>query len=86
MLKQPNKIQVITNYYIVIINPDLHLKTWNAIKLMLEVAEAIGRLKVCVSPLETILKFVPLVPVVINCDWSVRLFKETIPFDKVVTT
>ena len=40
MLKQPNKIQVITNYYIVIINPDLHLKTWNAIKLMLEVAEA----------------------------------------------
>jgi hypothetical protein len=24
----------------VIINPDLHLKTWNAIKLMLEVAEA----------------------------------------------
>lgn len=40
MLKQPNKIQVITNYYIVIINPELHLKTWNAIKLMLEVAEA----------------------------------------------
>ncbi len=40
MLKQPNKIQVTTNYYIVIINPDLHLKTWNAIKLMLEVAEA----------------------------------------------
>ena len=40
MLKQPNKIQVVTNYYIVIINPDLHLKTWNAIKLMLEVAEA----------------------------------------------
>lgn len=29
-----------TNYYIVIINPDLHLKTWNAIKLMLKVAEA----------------------------------------------
>jgi hypothetical protein len=40
MLKQPNKIQVTTNYYIVIINPELHLKTWNAIKLMLEVAEA----------------------------------------------
>ena len=40
MLKQANKIQVITNYYIVIINPELHLKTWNAIKLMLEVAEA----------------------------------------------
>jgi hypothetical protein len=40
MLKQPNKIQVVTNYYIVIINPDIHLKTWNAIKLMLEVAEA----------------------------------------------
>jgi hypothetical protein len=40
MLKQPKKIQVITNYYIVIINPELHLKTWNAIKLMLEVAEA----------------------------------------------
>ena len=40
MLKQPNKIKVITNYYIVIINPELHLKTWNAIKLMLEVAEA----------------------------------------------
>ena len=40
MLKQPNKIQVITNYYIVIINPELHLKTWNAIKLMLEIAEA----------------------------------------------
>jgi len=40
MLKQPNKIQVVTNYYIVIINPELHLKTWNAIKLMLEVAEA----------------------------------------------
>jgi len=40
MLKQPDKIQVITNYYIVIINPELHLKTWNAIKLMLEVAEA----------------------------------------------
>lgn len=40
MLKQPNKIQVITNYYIVIINPELHLKTWNAIRLMLEVAEA----------------------------------------------
>ncbi len=31
-------------------------------------AEATGRLKVCVSPLETMLKFVPLVPVVINCD------------------
>ncbi len=40
MLKQPNKIQVVTNYYIVIINPELHLKTWNAVKLMLEVAEA----------------------------------------------
>ena len=40
MLKQPKKIQVTTNYYIVIINPELHLKTWNAIKLMLEVAEA----------------------------------------------
>ena len=33
-------VKVVTNYYIVIINPDLHLKTWNAIKLMLEVAEA----------------------------------------------
>ena len=40
MLKQPNKIQVTTNYYIVIINPELHLKTWNAVKLMLEIAEA----------------------------------------------
>jgi hypothetical protein len=30
------------------------------------VAEATGRLKVCVSPLETIAKFVPLVPVVIS--------------------
>jgi hypothetical protein len=50
------------------------------------VAEATGRLKVCVSPVETIAKLVPLVPVVKNCDWSVKLFKETIPLDSVVTT
>jgi hypothetical protein len=37
---QTRDVKVITNYYIVIINPELHLKTWNAIKLMLEVAEA----------------------------------------------
>ena len=37
---QTSDVKVITNYYIVIINPDLHLKTWNAVKLMLEVAEA----------------------------------------------
>ncbi len=43
------------------------------------VAEATGRLKVCVSPVEAIAKLVPAVPVVKNCDWSVKLFKETIP-------
>lgn len=29
-----------TNYYIVIINPELHLKIWNALKLIFEIAEA----------------------------------------------
>lgn len=29
-----------SDYYIVFINPESHLKTWNALKLMLTIAEA----------------------------------------------
>lgn len=40
MLKQPNKTKVETNYYLVVINPELHRKVWNSLKLTMAIAEA----------------------------------------------
>jgi hypothetical protein len=40
MLKQPNKTKVETNYYLVVINPELHRQVWNSLKLTMAIAEA----------------------------------------------
>ena len=39
MLKQPNKTKVETNYYLVVINPELHRQVWNTLKLTMVIAE-----------------------------------------------
>lgn len=39
-LNQKNLEKVITNYYLVIINPNIHRKTWNSIKLLMSIAES----------------------------------------------
>lgn len=38
--KKADKILVQSDYYIVIMNPNIHRKTWNALKLLLTIAEA----------------------------------------------
>jgi len=38
--KKADKILVESDYYIVIMNPNIHRKTWNALKLLLTIAEA----------------------------------------------
>jgi len=38
--KKADKILVESDYYIVIMNPNIHRKTWNAIKLLLTIAES----------------------------------------------
>ena len=40
MLKQSNKTKVETNYYLVVINPELHRQVWNSLKLTMAIAEA----------------------------------------------
>jgi hypothetical protein len=40
MLKQPNKTKVETNYYLVVINPELHRQVWNSLRLTMAIAEA----------------------------------------------
>jgi hypothetical protein len=49
-------------------------------------ADAVGRLNVCVLPDELIAKSVPLVPVAKFCVLVVKLFNEPMPFGKVVAT
>ena len=39
MLKQSNKTKVETNYYLVVINPELHRQVWNTLKLTMVIAE-----------------------------------------------
>ena len=38
--KKSDKILVESDYYIVIMNPNIHRKTWNALKLLLTIAES----------------------------------------------
>lgn len=38
--KKADKILVESDYYIVIMNPNIHRKTWNALKLLLTIAES----------------------------------------------
>ena len=38
--KKTNKTLVESDYYIVIMNPNIHRKTWNALKLLLTIAES----------------------------------------------
>ena len=40
MLKQPNKTKVETNYYLVVINPELHRQVWNSLRLTMAIAQA----------------------------------------------
>jgi len=40
MLKQPKKTKVETNYYLVVINPELHRQVWNSLRLTMAIAEA----------------------------------------------
>ena len=39
-VKNTNKERITSDYYIVFINPELHKKAWNALKLLLHIAEA----------------------------------------------
>ena len=50
------------------------------------VADAVGRLNVCVSVTDNILKSVPDVPTARYCTWAVNPFKAVNPVENVVST
>ena len=56
------------------------------LKAHLFVADAVGRLKVCVSVAELIAKSVPLVPVAKYCTCAVKPLSAFNPVEKVVST